>query len=158
MWLYKQIGDFRCVWNQVNPEHNLTYAQRDIPMRIKPWVNFKRIVELEVTDESLIICIGYGFCDPESKLIKNVRKFSTQWRVSVSRPLPYVACWTGGWFWRWITVEMRGRRRANSVQMYYSGQQISEPCIWSPWEPLTNRQKITSAFRPIVAKHNLAVI
>ncbi len=47
-------------------------------MWIKPWVNFKRIVELEVTDDSLIICIGYGFCDPESKLIKNVRKFSTQ--------------------------------------------------------------------------------
>lgn len=47
-------------------------------MRIKPWTNFKRIVVMEATDKPLVICIGYGFCDPESKLIKNVRKFSTQ--------------------------------------------------------------------------------
>ena len=45
---------------------------------IKPWSNFKRIVVMEATYDPLVICIGYGFCDPESKLIKNVRKFSTQ--------------------------------------------------------------------------------
>jgi hypothetical protein len=47
-------------------------------MRIKPWSNFKRIVVMEFADYSLVTCIGYGFCDPESKLIKNVRNFSTQ--------------------------------------------------------------------------------